>query len=160
MSKDLDDSLHVLENMMSHGIHDAEIMAASLRLKGWTFTNDPDAASEMGLVGEGLYRVRTPEGKQGFVSWYGTQRIQELAGSAQFFVEGDVPMRLFLAWILADQLARIVLGKGFDENGEPPGTVYENVYLAFKESDNQPLINPTETDTINETATERDNENA
>lgn len=116
-----------LNRMMSHGIFDAEVIASELRLLGWAFNWGEQNVNENG----GVYFVRTPEGRQGYVQWYDKDSIVQVAENAGFFLQDTAPRKLFVGWVLADQLGRIILGHGFDENGEMPGEVFRNAYSEF-----------------------------
>lgn len=124
-----------LENMMSHGIFDSEAVANAFRVKGWKFVVDPELDTNTG----GGYVVRSPGGRQGLVNWYNKESINSLTENAAFFVDDEkAPPRMFLAWIFADQMGRLILNSAFDENPDgtenPPGITFENAYLAFKNS--------------------------
>jgi hypothetical protein len=121
-----------LESMMSHGIFDAETIADTFRRQGWQFVYDAQQDSETG----GAYFVRTPGRHEGYVNWFSKDTINQLTTNAAFFVEETAPKRMLLAWIFADQMGRLILGRGFDEDGNgntlPPGKAFEGAYLAFK----------------------------
>lgn len=145
MTRAINDSVTTLERMMSHGIFDAEIIAAELRVKGWKFVDDPNIIQRQEIDGietvtGGAYSVKTPEGTGGYIDWMNEAGVTFWTGNAGYFIEGKAPQRMFLAWVFSDQLARLVLGKGFDESGDPPGIVFENVYLAFKSEQEPELV--------------------
>lgn len=124
---DTDQVVTTLNRLMSHGIFDAEVIAAELRVLGWAFNWGEENTNEQG----GVYFVRSPEGRQGYVQWYDKDSIATVTGNAGFFLDGTAPRKLFVGWVLADQLGRIILGRGFDDNGEMPGDVFKNAYAAF-----------------------------
>src|SRR5215469_11851942 len=111
---DSNDVATTLENMMSHGIFDSEVIANSFRVRGWKFVLDPEQTTENG----GAYQVRSPGGLSGIVNWYGKEAINGLTENAAFFMNEEAPPHMFLAWIFADQMGRLVLGKPFDENSD------------------------------------------
>lgn len=153
------DSVVTLERMMSHGIFDAEIIASELRTKGWKFVDDSTVIQRREIDGietnlGGAYSVKTPEGNEGYIDWFNENGVKFWTGNAGYFIEGKAPQRMFLAWVFADQLGRIVLGKGFDETGDPPGTVFENVYLSMKSEQEPDLTTPLESATLPKSDTE------
>lgn len=126
MSRDINDILAQMEQMMSHGIFDAEVIAANFRTNGWKFVRDPDL-DDPELTG-GKYVVRSPEGREGTVSWYTAAKVEELVGNSGFFMEGKAPRALFLAWILANELGFIIFGVDASEQGALPGELFKRVY--------------------------------
>ncbi len=132
MSTDREDVASQLEQMMSHGIFDAEVIASAFRSRGWQFVYDAQQDSETG----GAYFLRSPGRHEGYVNWFSKETINQLTTNAAFFVEETAPKKMLLAWIFADQMGRLILGRGFDEDGMgnqlPPGKAFEGAYLAFK----------------------------
>jgi hypothetical protein len=126
-SKDVEQILNQLEQMMSHGIFDAEVIAAKFRTDGWKFVRDPEL-DDPELTG-GKYVIRTPEGREGTITWHTAAKVEELIGNAGFFMEGKAPRALFLAWILAQELAMIIFGIDVEESAGPnPGPMFKMVY--------------------------------
>lgn len=123
-----------LENMGSHGIFDSEYVAAQFRAAGWQFVHDPAQGSTTG----GAYFIRTPAGIEGYINWFNASAINQLTSNAVFFVEDGGPQKMFLSWIFADQMGRLILGKPFDETPEgeslPPGRAFEGAYNAFRQA--------------------------
>lgn len=125
-SRDITDIVDQMQQMMSHGIFDAEVIAGNFRSKGWKFVMDPDL-DDPELTG-GKYLVRTPEGREGHVTWFTKDRVEELIGNAGFFMEGKAPRALLLAWIFANELGFIIFGIDASEQGALPGELFRRVY--------------------------------
>lgn len=102
---DIETTQDILTHMFSHSIMDAEYIAAKLRMQGWKCIQDRNLDKE-DMTG-GAYLVRTPEGKEGQLSWYTPDEVARLSGSAQYFQEG-IPRALMLGSILAVELVIIV----------------------------------------------------
>jgi hypothetical protein len=78
------DIVGILTNMMSHGIFDAEYIAAQLRNNGWRFVDDRQGRTPDG----GVYYVQSPDGHQGYVNWYNLAYINGITAGSGFLMEG------------------------------------------------------------------------
>ena len=129
---DIQETVELLETMMSHGIFDAEIIAGNLRAKGWKFVRDPERDSPSG----GEYLIGTPQGHTGYVHWYNEEAVEHLSGQAGFFIQGKAPATMFLAWIFARELGEIVAGIAALipelEGVTLPGPIFTGVVKALK----------------------------
>jgi hypothetical protein len=133
---DIEQTIELLDTMMSHGIFDAEVIAGNLRMKGWKFVRDPESDSPSG----GEYAVQSPQGHRGIVHWYNEEAIEHLTKQAGYFIQGKAPATMFLGWILARELGEIVASIGalipHLEGVEMPGAIFRRVLDTLKELEN------------------------
>jgi hypothetical protein len=126
-STDVQQIQSVMQNMMSHGIFDAEVIAAQFRTQGWKFVRDPDL-DEPDLSG-GKYLIRTPEGREGLISWFTAETVEQMVANAGFFMEGKAPRALILAWTFAQEMGLLLFAVDVKQAvGENPGPIFRTVY--------------------------------